>query len=369
MVGIRPANPCARVWKAGGGLCQLKGSFKRAWRGKGWGWRPPPLFAKEKQRHFRPASEGRGGQPSAWMSPGRESGQQRAWRLLLLVLLLLLLNLLWPGAADDCSWKGSGLRWEPHSRAVEQVHLRCTEGFLEWMYPARALRVILEPNLSSAQHTTICIKPSNNFQGANIYVEREGQLHLLVADNEAPHLHHVSCFSSPAPQRVALFLQASPQRDISRKTASFQYELLSNQSATGPDLQKMPLIEAMCRPCDNMELLMAICSSDFVVRGSIQNVMHDSENHISQVDVDVQQVYRQKNQIFQQDKATRVWRGTIKTLLQCKVKKGRGDFLFTGNEHFGEAWLGCAPRFKDFGAVYQMAREKGANPCEFHFDR
>ncbi|XP_042308458.1 meteorin-like protein isoform X2 [Sceloporus undulatus] len=208
------------------------------------------------------------------------------------------------------------------------------------MYPARALRVILEPNLSNAQHTTICIKPSNNFQGANIYVERDGQLHLL----------------------------ASPQKDISRKTASFQYELFSNQSATGPDLQKMALVEAMCHPCNNMELLMAICSSDFVVRGSIQNVTHDSENHISQVDVNVQQVYRQKNRIFQQDKLTGEWRGTIKTLLQCKVKKGTGDFLFTGNEHFGEAWLGCAPRFKDFSAVYQRAREKGANPCEFHFD-
>lgn len=118
---------------------------------------------------------------------------------------------------------------------MEQVHLRCTEGSLEWMYPARALRVVLEPILPSAQHTTVCIKPASNFQGASIYVERAGQLHLV----------------------------ASPQRDISRRTASFQYELLSNQSAAGPDFKKMALVKAMCRPCDNVELLMAICSSDF----------------------------------------------------------------------------------------------------------
>ncbi|NXM03412.1 METRL protein, partial [Tyrannus savana] len=263
---------------------------------------------------------------------------------------------------------GSGLSWEPRSRAVEQVHLRCTEGSLEWMYPARALRVVLEPNLSSAQHTTVCIKPASDFQGANIYVERAGQLHLVLSEAEGARPHHVSCFSAHGPQRVALFLQASPQRDISRRTASFQYELLSNQSTAGPDFKKMALVEAMCRPCDNVELLMAICSSDFVVKGSIRNVSHDSENHMSQVDVRVQRVYRQKNRIFQQDEGSGEWRGPIRTLLQCKVKKGGGDFLFTGSEHFGEAWLGCAPRFKDFLFVYRAARERGANPCEFELN-
>uniref|UniRef100_A0A8C4XNG9 Netrin module non-TIMP type domain-containing protein n=1 Tax=Falco tinnunculus TaxID=100819 RepID=A0A8C4XNG9_FALTI len=251
----------------------------------------------------------------------------------------------------------SSLSGSPRSRAVEQVHLRCTEGSLEWMYPARALRVLLEPNLASARHTTVCIKPASDFQGASIYVEHAGQLHLVVSEAEGARPHHVSCFSAHAPQRVALFLQASPQRDISRRTASFQYELLSNQSTT-----------AMCRPCDNVELLMAICSSDFVVKGSIRNVSHDSENHTSQVDISVQKVYRQKNRIFQQDEASGEWRGPIQTLLQCKVKKGGGDFLFTGNEHFGEAWLGCAPRFKDFMFIYQAARERGANPCEFQLN-
>lgn len=111
-----------------------------------------------------------------------------------------------------------------------------------------------------------------------------------------------------------------------------------------------------------------LSSSHPVVKGSIRNVSHDSENHMSQVDVSVQRVYRQKNWIFQQEEGSGEWRGLIQTLLQCQVKKGGGDFLFTGNEHFGEAWLGCAPRFKDFLLVYQAARERGANPCEFEFN-
>ncbi|XP_068065789.1 meteorin-like protein isoform X3 [Anomalospiza imberbis] len=253
--------------------------------------------------------------------------------LALLLPLLLLTGGSRPGSADRCSWRGSGLSWEPRSRAVEQVHLRCTAGSLEWMYPARALRVLLEPNLASAQHTTVCIKPASDFQGASIYVERAGQLHLVVSEAEGARPRHVSCFSAHSPQRVALFLQASPQRDISRRTASFQYELLSNQSTAGPDLKKMALVEAMCRPCDNVELLMAICSSDFVLKGSIRSVSHDPENHMSQVDVRVQKVYRQKNQIFQQEDGSGEWWGPIQTLLQCKA-----------------------------------ARERGANPCEFELN-
>uniref|UniRef100_A0A8V5H4I1 Uncharacterized protein n=1 Tax=Melopsittacus undulatus TaxID=13146 RepID=A0A8V5H4I1_MELUD len=256
-----------------------------------------------------------------------------------------------PSRAERCSWRAGSpvpVQW---SRFI------CTAGSLEWMYPTRALRVVLEPNLSSAHHITVCIKPASDFQGASIYVECAGQLHLVVSEAEGAQPHHVSCFSAHKPQRVALFLQASLQRDISRRMDSFQYELLMRQSIVLP-VTNCCFFLGMCRPCDNVELLMAICSSDFVVKGSIQNVSYDSENHMSQVDVTVHKVYRQKNRIFQQDE----------TLLQCKVKKGGGDFLFTGNEHFGEAWLGCAPRFKDFMFIYWAAREKGANPCEFQLN-
>ncbi|XP_053553180.1 meteorin-like protein [Bombina bombina] len=269
------------------------------------------------------------------------------------------------GSAEDyCSWRGSGLTWDSNSRAVEQVHLRCTEGFLEWMYPTRALRVILEPNLTNGKHTTICLKPCPNFKGANIYVEKGRVLQLLVS--EASDMQQVHCFAMDNMQRVALFIQACPQEDIRRRTAGFQYELFNNQNS-GPDLQKFALMDAICRPCDNAELLMAVCRSDFVVRGTIKNISHDQEAHTSHVDIRALNVYRQTNSIFQLDEATGEWTGRITTLLKCRVQKGEGDFLFTGNEHFGDAWLGCAPRFKDFLNIYQEAKHQRTNPCEFQF--
>ncbi|XP_075697376.1 meteorin-like protein [Rhinoderma darwinii] len=285
-------------------------------------------------------------------------------RLLTLLLLLTVLSSrrLWCIAGDFCSWKGSGLSSDSRSRAVEQVHLRCTEGSLEWMYPVRALRVILEPNLINSKHTTVCIKPHSQFQGANLYVERSRELHLLV--NEVDGVRKVHCFGMGSSQRVALFLQASPQKDLSRRTTGFQYELLNNQTS-GAVFQKFALVEDACRPCDNEDLLMAVCTSDFVVRGSIIHVFHDLGTQISQVDINALRVHRQRNSIFQPDDITGTWSGHIRTLLQCRVRKGAGDFLFTGSEHFGDAWLGCAPRYKDFIEIYQKAKKLRSNPCDF----
>ncbi|XP_071987397.1 meteorin-like protein [Engystomops pustulosus] len=286
---------------------------------------------------------------------------QKTGGLLTLLSALLSSRVMWCMAGDFCSWMGSGLSWDSGSRAVEQVHLRCTEGSLEWMYPVRALRVIIEPNLINSKHTTVCIKPHSQFQGANLYVERSRELHLLVS--EVDGVRKVHCFGMDSSQRVALFLQASPLNDLRRRTAGFQYELLNNQTS-GPVFQKLGLVEDACRPCDNEDLLMAVCTSDFVVRGTIMNVTHDRETQISQVDIIAIRVHRQRNSIFQPDDRTGKWTGPIKTLLQCRVQKGDGDFLFTGSEHFGDAWLGCAPRYKDFIEIYQNARKLRSNPCD-----
>ncbi|XP_041076657.1 meteorin-like protein [Polyodon spathula] len=120
---------------------------------------------------------------------------------------------------------------EAHSGTVEQVRLRCTEGSVEWMYPTQALRVILEPNLSSARHTTVCIKSFRSFGGANIYVERTGELDHLV-NEQAGRRERVYCFRADSPQHAAVFLQASPRQDISSRKVGFQYELLSTHNRT-----------------------------------------------------------------------------------------------------------------------------------------
>lgn len=107
-----------------------------------------------------------------------------------------------------------------------------------------------------------------------------------------------------------------------------------------------------------------------VVRGSIKNVSHDSARQTSLVEVSAARVYWQRSGVFehQPTAAGSPWRGHIHTLLQCHVQPGDGEFLFTGSEHFGEAWLGCAPRYKDFLSVYQTAWAARRNSCDFPLD-
>ncbi|KAK4813703.1 hypothetical protein QYF61_020910 [Mycteria americana] len=225
----------------------------------------------------------------------------------------------------------SGLSQEAGS--VEQLSLHCAEGSLEWLYPTGALRLRLAPRLPPAaaatkgrspRHVTACVKPSGTFRGAQLYLEREGVLELLLPEAPRPRVH---CFSWLPREKVALFLQATPHRDISRRIAAFRYELRGDWLAhpalpaasltgegerrasraslpqftwggrrlpcqgvpglrggermEGPDPGWSPqgrspgatavtggdglclAVAGACRPCNDTEILMAICTSDF----------------------------------------------------------------------------------------------------------
>ncbi|XP_035604058.1 meteorin [Oncorhynchus keta] len=277
---------------------------------------------------------------------------------------------------DQCSWRGSGLSQQPGS--VEQISLHCSEGALDWLYPKGALRLTLSPRLTSAAVgpggsssglITACVKPSEHFHGAQLYLERDGVLELLVGDRlETSPPPRVRCFSRLPGEKVALFLQATPHQDISRRIASFRYELRGDWTAR-LSLDSNPIIsnEGACRPCNNTELLMAVCTSDFVVRGNIKAVDEDSELRAAVIKVSATQVFRQKYTLFTgTGRLTRT--GEIRTLLQCGVRPGVGSFLFTGRVHFGEAWLGCAPRYKDFLQAYAQAKLAQQLPCEMAVD-
>ncbi|MBN3315392.1 METRN protein, partial [Atractosteus spatula] len=281
---------------------------------------------------------------------------------------------------DQCSWRGSGLSQQPGS--VEQISLHCAEGALVWLYPKGALRLSLSPRLPSGAvgpggsgrssgQITACIKPAESFRGAQIYLERDGLLELLVGERPGPpgRPPRVRCFSRQPGERVALFLQATPHQDISRRIASFRYELRGDWNALlAPDSSTTTTTtttssEAACRPCNDTEILMAVCTSDFVVRGNIRSVRTDGDLWASVIGVSASRVYRQKYALFS-GPGRLAQSGEIRTLLRCGVKPGSGSFLFTGRVHFGEAWLGCAPRYKDFRRVYEEAREARQIPCE-----
>lgn len=128
--------------------------------------------------------------------------------------------------------QSSGFAAAVDSRVVLQVRLRCTEGSVRWVYPGQAVRVVLEPNLSSNLPTTVCIKPSPSLRGASVFIERAGELELLVTDGGRPHQQQVFCFRADGPHKPAIYLQASLQRDghWSRRAMGFRYEL-GNRSA------------------------------------------------------------------------------------------------------------------------------------------
>ena len=121
----------------------------------------------------------------------------------------------------------SGLTHEGHTRDVEQVYLRCSQGSLEWLYPTGAIIVNLRPNTVSpaATRLSVCIKPSTDSSGTNIYLDRNGKLRLLLREQDQTQ-GKVHCFSI---QDGALFIEAVPRMDISRRITAFQYELVSDR--------------------------------------------------------------------------------------------------------------------------------------------
>ncbi|KAL2101637.1 hypothetical protein ACEWY4_003398 [Coilia grayii] len=127
-------------------------------------------------------------------------------------------------SSDQCSWRGSGLTHEGHARDVEQVYLRCSQGVLEWLYPTGAIIVNLRPNTESAAaaRLSVCIKPSPESSGTNIYLDRAGKLRLLLRDEEQARAR-VHCFGI---QEGAVFVEAVLHQDISRRITAFQYELV-----------------------------------------------------------------------------------------------------------------------------------------------
>uniref|UniRef100_A0A8C5PT73 Meteorin, glial cell differentiation regulator n=1 Tax=Leptobrachium leishanense TaxID=445787 RepID=A0A8C5PT73_9ANUR len=273
---------------------------------------------------------------------------------------------------SQCSWRGSGLSLEAGS--VEQASLHCAEGAVKWLYPKGALRLRILPRqpvavpASEPRLLTACIKPASTFRGAQLYLEREGVLELLLSEAE-PTMHpRVHCFSWHPQQKVALFLQAIPHQDISRRIAAFRYELRGDwDGRLALPLNKLNM-EGVCRPCNDTEIMMAVCTSDFVVRGNIRTVENDAELQESVIGVTTTRIYRQKFVLFKPRDHSVKSMGDIRTPLSCGVKHGPGSFLFMGWVHFRDAWLGCAPRYKDFKRIYESAMKVHENPCEIALD-
>lgn len=105
-----------------------------------------------------------------------------------------------------------------------QLALACADGKIEWLYPAGALRLTLGGSEPSAQPGIVCLRPTRPFAGAQVFVERTGGgLELLLAEGQGPA--GARCARWGPRERRALFLQATPHPDLSRRLASFRFQL------------------------------------------------------------------------------------------------------------------------------------------------
>ncbi len=102
------------------------------------------------------------------------------------------------------------------------------------------------------------------------------------------------------------------------------------------------------------------------VRGSVHRVEEEEDEDQASVVVSLSHVYRQKSRVFVSGGGR--WTGRVKMPRRCGPRAGQGEFLFTGAVRFGEAWLGCAPLYKDFIRLYRAALDAGTNPCHIDTD-
>ncbi|XP_058426442.1 meteorin [Diceros bicornis minor] len=266
---------------------------------------------------------------------------------------------------DRCRWRGSGLTQEPSS--VGQLALACAEGAIEWLYPAGALRLTLGGSDWGARPRIACLRPAQPFAGAQVFAERAGGvLELLLA--EGPGLAGGRCVRWGPRERQALFLQATPHPNISRRVASFRFELREERRPELPPQAHGLGADGACRPCSHAELLLAACTSDFVIHGTIHGVAHDTELQESIITVVAARVLRQTLPLFQVGGSGGQVQASIRTPLRCGIRPGPGTFLFMGWSRFGEAWLGCAPRFQEFSRAYSAAHADHLHPCEVALD-
>ncbi|KFP03131.1 Meteorin, partial [Calypte anna] len=233
--------------------------------------------------------------------------------------------------------------------SVEQLSLHCAEGSLEWLYPTGALRLCLAPRLPPAA-------PSDS--------DRRPQ-HVTACVSAHPS-HPASVSPGLPPSPLPPLLSRSPP-DGGEKVDGLKPAKGGQWRHRG--MEEGLCLAGACRPCNDTEILMAICTSDFVIRGSIRSVSNDAELQESIIRVTAARIHRQKFPLFQAgDEGGWPAGGSIRTPLRCGVKPGPGTFLFTGWLHFGEAWLSCAPRYRDFQRIYEGARHSHQNPCEFPMD-
>ncbi|ELT89210.1 hypothetical protein CAPTEDRAFT_181784 [Capitella teleta] len=291
-----------------------------------------------------------------------------------IVLTVLVLSYLPDGASyvipltdvsiDTCDWT----LWDDTvaPKGVHNVFAKCTEGRIDWHHPFGAIRILLQlpSGVRSYPFFEACFRAKSHYTAAKISLETDGDEPVLspivILDEENPSMSKEICFTSTIQTPVVLFVEAEidMQSSMSGKI-EIDYDIQRLKSLPNGDFA-----DSMedCRPCTDAELLQAACSSDFVVQGSIDTVLHKQEFGESLVQLHVDRIQRQRHVVFSNSLSLTPG-GEVVVPHKCGIQEGDGEFLFMGRVRLRRALLRCAPRLQEFQSLWSKAVEVGVNPC------
>ncbi|XP_033629975.1 meteorin-like protein [Asterias rubens] len=310
---------------------------------------------------------------------GRDTGPSPFPPVVLICLILTLLTSFLSDVVEGnysnglCDWSGSGLTEDPNNRLVRQLYFQCPRGHVTWSFPTSAIRITFKKS-NSDRNFLACFKTSASSSGVNIYRETQQSLKLLVVleSLEKPGMlndgkehrtvvntgaSEIHCISSEN-GKATLFLEASSYNlGIVKQVMDLNY-ILEPLPSDQPEKKWED-----CKPCNDTEIMRSFCSSDFAVKSSMRDVMHDSISQEAYIDLSISHVFRQRDHIFTPASHSR-YSGVVVKPLRCGVQWGEGHFLMMGSLVLGEAHLGCSPRYSQARRIAMDLTERGLNECD-----
>ncbi|KAJ8319471.1 hypothetical protein KUTeg_004562 [Tegillarca granosa] len=248
-------------------------------------------------------------------------------------------------------------------RGVRNVKPPCVEGKITWVSPYGAVRIELNPGFPDFEACFIVEAKNLRAQVSQeltdyklVLNEHPSSLKPLITVSGRTQEYCMNSKSGP----IILFVE--PERNIQDAGLPkivFQYDITRKNSI----FYFNPMED--CRPCTERELIRAYCSSDFVIRASVENIIHKDTNKHSEISVSISRIVRQKNQdlFYRTSRNSPNLQGKLHTPRKCDISRTIGDYLFTGRLRLGQLHVTCAAYIKEWENILHRALELGTMEC------
>lgn len=127
----------------------------------------------------------------------------------------------------------------------------------------------------------------------------------------------------------------------------------------------MHVLSARCQPCSDIEVVLAICTSGFVIQGFIQDATHVLEQQALIIHPTESRLHWKESRVLRQ-LLRAVATGCV-TAQYCRsgvCSQGTGNCFSQGTCTLWGAQLDCATWFSGFQRMYRSTKERGTQPCQ-----